>query len=74
MPEEFPELTTDCAPVSSDRAGRASSKAVFRRDFISRFSRNFNWGSVCSYAVRGHAPWSHWHAISTSPDPASLQA
>src|SRR5579863_9891375 len=24
--------------------------------------------------VRGHVPWSHWQAISTSPDPASLQA
>ena len=28
----------------------------------------------CPYTVRGHAPWSHWQAISTSFDPASLQA
>ena len=25
------------------------------------------------YAVSGQVPWSHWHAISTSSDPASLQ-
>jgi hypothetical protein len=25
------------------------------------------------HAVRGQGPWSHWHAISTSSDPASLQ-
>jgi hypothetical protein len=24
--------------------------------------------------VSGQGPWSHWHAISTSLDPASLQA
>lgn len=26
------------------------------------------------YTVSGQVPWSHWHAISTSLDPASLQA
>jgi hypothetical protein len=26
------------------------------------------------HAVSEHVPWSHWHAISTSSDPASLQA
>src|SRR5580692_9358355 len=25
------------------------------------------------YVVSGQGPWSHWHAISTSLDPASLQ-
>jgi len=26
------------------------------------------------YTVSGQGPWSHWQAISTSLDPASLQA
>ena len=79
MPGDSLGSISICAVARTGRAVKtAIIKSPIRRIFIERESprssrRLPTKGSVL-YTVSGQGPWSHWHAISTSLDPASLQA